>query len=49
MKKYITVNIIFCKLNKNDEPLKSKIIGMYDNTGYRSYVDVPLNIFDNKE
>ena len=39
----------FCCLNKNDEPLKSKIIGIYDNTGYRSYAGVPLNIFDNKE
>ena len=39
----------FCGLNKKDEPLMSKIIGIYDNTGYRSYKGVPLNIFDNRE
>ena len=39
----------FCGLDKNDESLKSKIIGIYDNTGYRGYEGVPLNIFDNKE
>ena len=39
----------FCCLNKNDKPLMSKIIKIYDNTGYRGYKGVPLNIFDNKE
>jgi hypothetical protein len=35
----------FKKLNKNGEPLKSSVIGPYDNTGYRSYPGVSVNIF----
>lgn len=35
----------FIALNKKDEPLKSKVYGVYDNTGYRSFPGVPLNCF----
>ena len=27
----------------------SKVIPLYDNTGYRSYAGIPLNVFDNYE
>ncbi|AYB37610.1 hypothetical protein [Brevibacillus laterosporus] len=38
----------FRPLNKKDKPL-SRIIAPYDNTGYRSYKGVSLNIFFTKE
>ncbi len=36
----------FVPLDKNDNPTK-KVIGLYDNTGYRSYRGTPLNVFEN--
>lgn len=39
----------FVALNDQGKPLNSKVISLYDNTGYRSYRGVPLNIFDNEE
>lgn len=36
----------FVPLDKNDKPSK-KVIGLYDNTGYRSYTGTPLNVFEN--
>lgn len=39
----------FLKLNKKGVPLKSSVIPLFDNTGYRSYSGVALNCFDNKE
>lgn len=35
-------------LNKKGQPLKSKIIPVFDNTGYKSFKGEPLNIFDNE-
>ncbi len=37
----------FLGLNKNGEPLKSKVIAPYDNTGYRAFTGTPLKVFDN--
>ena len=43
-------NYHFRPINKNGETSKSRIIAPYDNTGYRSYTGVSLNIFtDEKE
>ena len=39
----------FKKLNKYDEPLKSSIIKPFDNTGYRSFTGIGLNVFDNMD
>ena len=39
----------FIGLNKNNEPLKSKIITLFDNTGHRSYTGVALNCFETEE
>lgn len=38
----------FVILNKNSE-LTKKIIKPFDNTGYRSYTGVALNVFDNEQ
>ena len=35
----------FVALNKKGLPLKSKIIVLFDNTGYRSYTGIALKIF----
>lgn len=34
---------------KNDKVVNSSVIKLYDNTGYRSYAGVPLNIFTTEE
>ena len=39
----------FAKLNAAGEPLKSGIIPLFDNTGYRSYAGVALNCFEAEE
>ena len=39
----------FIPFNKKDEPIKTKVIKPYDNTGYRSYTGEPLNAFDTLE
>ena len=36
----------FVTLKKNGEP-SSKVIPLYDNTGFRSYKGVPVKVFDN--
>ncbi len=36
----------FVGRNKHGDPLKSKIIALYDNTGYRSFPGTPLNVFE---
>lgn len=38
----------FRSLTKTGEP-SSKVIGIFDNTGYRAYPGIPLHVFDNKE
>ena len=35
----------FLPLNKQGDPIKSKIIAPFDNTGYRALTGTPLNIF----
>ena len=35
----------FVGLNKKNQPIKSKVIAVYDNTGYRSITGTPLNCF----
>lgn len=42
-------NTVLVPLNKKDEPLWSKPIKVFDNTGYRSYTGVPAEFFDNME
>ena len=37
----------FVALKKNGEP-SSKVISLYDNTGYRSYPGEPVKVFDNE-
>lgn len=37
----------FCALKK-DGTASSKVIPLYDNTGFRSYPGVPLKVFDNE-
>jgi len=39
----------FVGLNKKGEPSKSKIIAIFDNTGYRSYPGEPIQIFDDEQ
>lgn len=39
----------FIGLNKKNEPVKSKVIPVFDATGYRSYTGVPVNVFDNEK
>lgn len=39
-------NSHFVSLKKNGEP-SSKVIGLYDNTGFRSYTGEPVKVFDN--
>lgn len=39
----------FSEINSKGLPVKTSIIPPYDNTGYRSYRGVALNVFDNKE
>ncbi len=39
----------FVGLNKKGELLKSKIIAIFDNTGYRSYTGTSIKIFDNEQ
>lgn len=49
-KDYPTVyysNVAFVTLNKKDEPVYSKVISPFDNTGYRSFSGIGLMIFDN--
>lgn len=41
--------VAFVKVTKNKEPKVSNIIPAYDNTGYRSYTGVGVNIFDNEQ
>ena len=36
-------------MNKKGEPSKSKIISIFDNTGYRSFAGIPIQIFDNEK
>lgn len=38
----------FRPLKRDGEP-SSKIISLFDNTGYRSYTGVPVNVYDNEE
>lgn len=38
----------FRTLKKDGTP-SSKVIKPFDNTGFRSYTGVPINVFDNKE
>jgi len=38
----------FVKLKKDKTPSKT-VIGLFDNTGYRSYSGVALNVFDNMD
>ena len=38
----------FRPIGKNGEAT-SKMIGIFDTTGYRSYAGIPLHVFDNKE
>jgi len=38
----------FRPIGKNGEP-SSKMIGIFDNTGYRSFAGTPLHVFDNKD
>jgi hypothetical protein len=35
----------FVALNKDNKPLKSKVIAVFDNTGYRSFRGTPLRAF----
>ena len=42
-------NVHFKPLNKKGLPIKSKVIAPYDNTGFRSYAGVALEVFLNKE
>lgn len=49
-KKYPTVyysNVALVTLNKNDEPVYSKVIAPFDTTGYRSFAGIGLMFFDN--
>ena len=39
----------FNGLNKADEPLKSKIIAPFDNTGYRQFTGTPVHVFLTEE
>lgn len=39
----------FVQINKNGEPIYSKSISPFDNTGWRSYTGIGLNIFDNMQ
>lgn len=39
----------FVALNKKGDPIKSKITVIFDNTGYRSYAGIPINVFDNEQ
>ena len=41
-------NSHFAKLNKKGEPLKSGVIPVFDNTGYRSFTGVPVDAFDDE-
>ena len=36
----------FVELNKKGDVVNSKIKGLFDNTGYRTYPGVPLNVFN---
>ncbi len=38
----------FVRLNKHGDPVSSKIIALFDNTGYRSYTGNPLRIFNDE-
>lgn len=48
-KKIYYSNSHFVGLNKKGEPLKSKIIPLFDNTGFRSNTGDPVKIFDNEK
>lgn len=39
----------FVRLNAKGEPVKSGIISLYDNTGYRGYPGVPLEVYETEE
>lgn len=39
----------FVSLNKIGEPINSKIIPLFDNTGYRSFRGIPINVFETEE
>lgn len=45
---YYSVTVLL-PLNKKDEPIWSRPIKVFDNTGYRSYTGVPIEFFDNME
>lgn len=47
-KVYYSENVLVT-LNKKDEPVYSKMIAPFDNTGYRSYAGIGLCFFDNLE
>lgn len=38
----------FVELNSKNKPT-SKVIALFDNTGFRSYPGVPVNVFDNEQ
>lgn len=38
----------FVELNKYGDPVNSKIIAPFDNTGYRTYAGVPVKCFDSQ-
>lgn len=40
-------NSAFLKLNKNGLATK-QVVKLFDNTGFRTYAGVPLNVFDNE-
>lgn len=42
-------NSHFKKLNSKGEPIKSGVIKLFDNTGYRSYPGNPVSVFNNEE
>ena len=42
-------NTVLLPLNKKDEPIWSRPIKVFDNTGYRAYTGVPIEFFDNME
>lgn len=44
-KKRVYYSEIFFSEIKNDKVVSSSVIGLFDNTGYRSYTGVPLNVF----
>ena len=39
-------NSHFVELNSKNEPIKSKVIAPFDNTGFRSFTGIPINVFE---